>query len=94
MQRESLEYPVVLKPDVGERGRDVAVIRNDPELDRYLATQPHDTIAQEYVGGDEFGVFYIRHPSAERGQLFSIVEKRMLFVTGDGSRTLEEADPG
>jgi hypothetical protein len=47
-------------------------------------------IAQAYVPGLEFGVFYHRAPSAQTGDIFAITEKRMPHVTGDGARTLEE----
>ena len=46
-------------------------------------------IAQEYVEGVEFGVFYYRRPSESRGHIFSITDKRFPTVTGDGCSTLE-----
>ena len=49
-----------------------------------------DSILQEYVHGLEFGLFYVRRPSEERGRIFSITEKRLPVVTGDGERSLEE----
>ena len=48
-----------------------------------------DTIAQEYVPGVEFGVFYCRKPSEARGRIISVTEKRLPFVVGDGRRSLE-----
>ena len=83
-------FPVVLKPDVGERGRDVEIVRNRAQLEAYLGAHPPDSIVQEYVPGAEFGIFYYRHPDSERGEILSITEKRMLEVVGDGRRTLEE----
>jgi hypothetical protein len=47
-------------------------------------------ILQEYVPGEEYGVFYYRYPGDERGRVFSVTEKRMPVVLGDGQRTLEE----
>jgi glutathione synthase/RimK-type ligase-like ATP-grasp enzyme len=38
------QYPVVLKPDVGERGNGVAVIRSRKELESYLNRASGDTI--------------------------------------------------
>ena len=46
-------------------------------------------IAQEYVAGEEFGVFYVRHPAQERGRILSITGKRFPVVVGDGRRCLE-----
>ncbi len=82
------EFPVVLKPDVGERGSGVAVIRSGAEFDAYLRNAQTDTILQQYAGGLEFGVFYYRRPSESHGRVFSITQKVFPTVTGDGKRTL------
>jgi membrane protein DedA with SNARE-associated domain len=82
-------FPVVLKPDVGERGAGVAIVRDDAALDAHFAAHAEDVIAQRHVPGVELGVFWLRHPSQPHGTLFSITEKRMLAVTGDGRATLE-----
>lgn len=84
-----LDYPVVLKPDAGQRGSGVAVIRNSEALKNYLAENSRDCLAQEYVAGYEFGVFYVRHPDELRGRIFSVTEKRFPVLIGDGMRTLE-----
>lgn len=90
MQEAGLDYPVVLKPDVGERGRGVAVVRSEAELARYLERSGGRVIVQRYIAGEEFGVFYVRHPSQERGRVISITGKRFPVVVGDGRRRLEE----
>lgn len=90
MIENGLDFPVVLKPDQGQRGTGVAVIRSAEERDRYLSNAPVDTIIQEYASGEEFGVFYYRRPDEPRGRIFSITEKRMPVVIGDGSSTLEK----
>ena len=46
-------------------------------------------IVQEYVPGEEFGLFYARSPGAERGEVFSITRKVLPAVRGDGRSTLE-----
>ncbi len=89
MQRKGFGFPIVLKPDVGQRGRGVAVIRAEVDLAAYFAMPRNGTIAQEYVAGTEFGEFYYRHPDRERGHIYSITEKRFPSVTGDGRSTLE-----
>ncbi len=83
-------WPLVLKPDVGERGRGVVIARGMAEVEAKLAEDAGRLIAQEYVAGVEFGIFYARRPDAERGEIFAITEKRTLAVRGDGRRTLEE----
>jgi hypothetical protein len=89
MASQSLSFPIVLKPDVGERGSGVQVVRSEDQAQAYFAQAKEATIAQEYVGGQEFGVFYYRYPDEEEGRLFSITDKRLIGVTGDGERNLE-----
>jgi len=89
MQREGVSLPVVLKPNVGQRGSGVVVARSNEELDSFLDRCVVDTIVQEYVAGAEFGVFYCRRPSEVRGRIISITEKRLPTVVGDGESSLE-----
>lgn len=91
MQREGLSYPVVLKPDVGQRGDGVRVVRHGEDARRYFARMMFPVVAQEYIPGPmEAGIFYLRHPEQERGQIFSITLKQFPTITGDGVRTVEE----
>lgn len=85
-----LSYPVVLKPDVGERGTAVAIARDAKEVRLYLETATGDTILQKYAGGLEFGIFYYRYPGNEKGRIFSITEKRFPEVVGDGRSTVAD----
>lgn len=87
---EVAEFPVVLKPDIGERGAGVVIARTPEEVRRDLAEARRPTIVQEYVGGLEFGVFYIRRPGEATGGIFSITEKRFPEVVGDGCSTLRD----
>ncbi|MEM7586760.1 MAG: alpha/beta fold hydrolase, partial [Acidobacteriota bacterium] len=93
MRGLGLDYPIVLKPDQGLRGVGVAVVGSDDEVDTYLADpdkRGRDLLVQEYVGGPELGIFYVRHPDQETGRIFSITEKVRPHVVGDGSSTLEQ----
>ncbi len=90
MERLGLEYPVVLKPDVGQRGQGVVIARSEADARSFFAQQQEDTIAQEYIGGTEYGVFYQRFANRENGEVTSITDKRTTWVVGDGRSTLEE----
>jgi hypothetical protein len=90
MSVHALDFPVVLKPDVGQRGQGVVVIRDAAALERYLEAASGDTIVQEYVAGQEFGVFYVRLPGEARGRVLSVTEKRFPGVVGDGVRTVRQ----
>ncbi len=87
---QSLTYPVVLKPDAGQRGSGVGIIKTDAELESYLRQVNVDTLIQEFLPGEEFGVFYYRYPNQPKGRIFAITEKRFPTVTGDGESTLEQ----
>ena len=84
-----LDYPVVLKPDIGERGHKVRLVHTEEQALIYLSQAEADTIMQEYVPGEEYGVFFVRHPAEEKGTIISITEKKLISVTGNGKHTLE-----
>ena len=82
-------FPVVLKPDAGERGAGVVIAKSRDEIDACLRAAKVDMLLQEFAPGDEFGVFYYRYPDEPHGRIFAITEKRFPTVTGDGRSTLE-----
>ena len=90
MAESGLAYPLICKPDVGERGNGVALIAGREALGHYLDGSNGATLLQEYVMGEEFGVFYWRLPSEARGRIFSVTTKRLPATVGDGVRTLEQ----
>lgn len=90
MASQRLTFPIVVKPNCGQRGSGVVIVRSEDGLADALARSSVDTIVQEYVGGAEFGVFYYRRPSEPQGHIFSVTEKRLPIVVGDGRRTLEQ----
>lgn len=90
-QRERGEdYPIVLKPDVGQRGSGVVVARDRGQALAFLAATPGPAIVQRFVAGPELGIFYVREPDAERGRIFSITDKQLTAVVGDGAANLEQ----
>ncbi len=89
--QEGLQYPIIAKPDIGERGWQVEKINNDDELRNYISQIPVNFLIQEYLDLPiEMGVFYYRYPNEDLGRVSSIVIKEMLSVTGDGRSTLKE----
>lgn len=87
-----LEYPVILKPNNGCRGRNVELIRNRESLKKYLENNGHeDLLLEEYINfPNEIGVFYIRFPNEKKGFVTGIVEKKGITITGDGEQNLGE----
>lgn len=99
LDEAGFKFPVVGKPNIGCRGAGVKLLTDHAEMEDYLSYFP--------VGGEiqfqrlsewdaEAGVFYVRHPRAERGEITSLTLKYTPYVVGDGCSTLAElvaADP-
>ncbi len=90
MSEHELAFPVLIKPDVGERGRGVHLAHHEAELRQHVRRATRDLLLQEYIRGDEFGVFYYRMPHEARGRIWAITEKKLQSVMGDGKHSLEE----
>jgi hypothetical protein len=90
MRERRLDWPVVLKPDAGQRGSGVIIARDREAVERYLDAAEFDALVQEYAPGREFGVFYTRLPGEPRGKIFSVTEKRLPEIEGDGVHTVEQ----
>lgn len=83
-------FPLVLKPDVGQKGVGVRRIDTHAGAAQYLAAEPGRVIVQPYHPGPyEAGIFYCRRPDEARGRIFSITDKVFPSVVGDGESTLE-----
>lgn len=83
------DFPVVLKPDVGERGRGVRIARSPADVDRYCRECAEAFLVQRYHSGPyEAGIFYYRFPDEAGGHILSITDKRFPMVIGDGVATL------
>ena len=83
-------FPVVLKPDVGLRGRGVYVARSEQQVCDYISRFGGDLIVQRHIAGEEFGVFVARMPGQQQVQVLSIVNKTFPTVTGDGVLNLRQ----
>ena len=89
MAEAGLQFPIVLKPDEGQRGFGVRVVRDAAAAVEWLTERPGPALLQEFVGGREYGVFYVRDPRDPQGRIISITIKQQLEVVGNGQDTLE-----
>ena len=88
---EGYSYPIIAKPDVGERGLMVKKLNNEKELNDYFQENKVDFILQEFIHfPEEISVMYYRKPGEGRGMVSSICVKEMLKVCGDGQSTVKE----
>jgi membrane protein DedA with SNARE-associated domain len=82
-------FPVVLKPDAGQRGAGVRLARTEADVHTYLLAQPGAVLVQRWHPGPyEAGLFYYRFPGEASGRLFAITDKVFPTVEGDGHSTL------
>lgn len=88
---QGIDNPFILKPDVGQRGAGVKLIRSIDQAADYLARTTAPLVVQRYAPGPgEVGIFYYRWPHKACGRIFAITEKIFPSVTGDGRRTVAE----
>jgi hypothetical protein len=91
VEQNSLAFPLIVKPDVGERGWKVEKISDTPALIKYLILNRQKLLIQEYISYPlELGVMYYRLPGQSKGHITSVVQKEFLSVTGDGKSTLQK----
>jgi len=97
LRERRIEYPFIVKPDVGQRGFGVRLIHGEMDLSAYLRMADFDLIFQQKSGYEkEAGIFYIRYPGEEKGMIFSITDKIFPSLIGDGDSAVGElimADP-
>ncbi len=91
LENWGLQFPLIAKPNIGERGDGVALLDDMQSLQHFLTAQNQDYLLQEYSSYRyEYGVLYYRIPGQEKGRVISITGKRFMQVVGDGQRSLRE----
>ena len=90
-QRRNISLPFIMKPDVGQRGAGIKLIRSEEQALAYLKQTSAPLVVQRFAEGPhEAGVFYYRFPHESRGNIFAITEKIFPIITGDGRSTVAE----
>lgn len=91
IEKTTLSFPVIVKPNVGFRGLLVKKVDNFEQLSAYIQQYPIDFLIQEFLQyPEEVGVFYSRLPDEEKGEIISLTLKEFLHVVGDGVSTVAE----
>ena len=81
------DYPLILKPDAGQRGAGVRKVHDREAGEQYLAANPGPVVVQPFHPGPfEAGVFYYRLPGEAHGHLFSVTDKVFPVATATASR--------
>jgi hypothetical protein len=91
LQKASIVYPFIAKPDIGLRGSAVKKIETFVDLKQYTEKAHFDFIVQNLIPyTNEIGVFYVRYPHENEGRITGIVAKEFLIIEGNGISTIEE----
>jgi hypothetical protein len=91
LARPNVSFPFIMKPDLGQRGDGIKLIRAREQAEAYLRFTAAPVLIQSYAPGPhEAGVFYYRYPSETRGHIFAITEKIFPVLIGDGKSTITE----
>lgn len=94
LKEASVPFPLIMKPDVGERGDGVKIIQSYGQLTTELMNiqrSGQDYLLQELVPRQaEFGLMVSKDPDTGIATLLSITGKRFLSVVGDGVRTVAD----
>ena len=84
-----IEFPIVAKPDRGERGWAVQIIHNQQQLTHYRQRVQVPFLIQSYITYPlELSIFYYRHPLQHSGVITSVTMKKLLTITGNGISTI------
>jgi hypothetical protein len=92
LEKAQIGFPLMAKPDIGERGFLVSKIGSLEHLKTYLERWPISFILQEFLEYPlEASVLFYRFPGPEgRFGITSICLKEFLSVKGDGVSTIRE----
>ncbi len=91
LSRRSWKYPVIVKPDAGQKGMGVTLCKTESDLRAAVTSARWPVLVQKYHPGPfEAGIFYVRNPSHRTGSIFSITDKHLPVLVGDGHHTLED----
>lgn len=93
MDAVQLSFPIVAKPDLGCRGVGVKLLKSKAQLYDYIQSFPLSArflLQRKAPYQAEAGVFYVRYPGQEQGQVISITLKYTPSVVGDGAHSLRQ----
>lgn len=89
LSNRGLEFPLIAKPDMGERGKDVEIVESLIELENYLSTKKHSVLIQEYIKHPiELGILFYWDIDGNP-QITSVGKKEFCNLVGNGKSTLK-----
>lgn len=90
LQKEKIKFPLIVKPDMGERGKGVEIIPKLSDLENHIASLPKEPyLIQEYIEYPlELGILFYWNLEG-KPQISSIGSKSFCHVTGNGKDPLK-----
>lgn len=88
----AFSFPLIVKPDKGERGKEVNLVHNiDLLVTAFKRSRYKELLVQEYCNyPNEAGILYYRFPYQNKGHISSVTTKKFCNVYGDGQSTWGE----
>jgi len=91
LREKQLNFPLIVKPDIGERGLLVEKMNSLEQLCYYLQQNKIAYIIQEFVElPNEVGIFFHKDPESSLISISSVCLKRFLSLIGDGQSSFGE----
>lgn len=91
MRVAHMDFPIIIKPNIGEKGWRVKKVNDESGLLAYLDNNQFDILVQEYIDEPvELGVLYYKIPGSGEYGITSIGIKEIPSVIGNGVDTLQE----
>ena len=91
VRAQAWSCPLVLKPDIGQRGTGVRLVHHLDDAAAYLRAMTARVVVQPFHPGPfEAGIFYYRTPGATSGRILCVTDKHFPVVYGDGVSSIEE----
>ena len=92
IEKNNLQFPLIVKPNVGLKGYKVSKIGDEEELNAFFEennVNEREWLLQEYIDYEkEFSVLFYRYPQEQKFGVSSFIEKTYPNVIGDGKSTL------
>lgn len=92
IKRKKFEFPILIKPDSGQRGIEIEKINNFENLKAFLAKASRSKfLIQEFIDHPiELGILIAKNPKSKERKITSVTLKKFLSIKGDGTSTFKE----
>lgn len=91
LEKHNLEFPLIVKPDLGMRGKGILKINGIEELMEFRPCSKYKFLIQEFLSySNEIGLFIFKNPKSDQWQISSIMERKFPTIIGDGKNNIEQ----